>query len=108
MAVLPTMKLLQSAAVTATAVVMEVTTNARAVVGHSHASTAVLKGQCSSFEYRFEVTSCSHSKADCTEPAKPRPCFNCGEEGHTSKECTNERVEREFTGTCRVCEQTGR
>jgi len=23
----------------------------------------------------------SHSKRDCPNPAKPRPCYNCGEEG---------------------------
>ena len=49
----------------------------------------------------------SHSKQSCPEPPKPRPCFNCGEEGHSKAECTNERVEREFTGTCRICEQVG-
>jgi len=49
----------------------------------------------------------SHSKQSCPEPPKPRPCFNCGEEGHSKAECTNERVEREFTGTCRLCEQVG-
>ncbi|KAF7883458.1 uncharacterized protein EAF02_005378 [Botrytis sinoallii] len=48
-----------------------------------------------------------HSKAECTQPAKARPCYNCGEEGHTKAECTNPAVAREFTGTCRICEQSG-
>lgn len=26
---------------------------------------------------------------------------------HNKSDCTNERVEREFTGTCRICEQPG-
>ncbi|KAF7914885.1 hypothetical protein BELL_0029g00140 [Botrytis elliptica] len=48
-----------------------------------------------------------HSKVECTQPAKARPCYNCGEEGHTKAECTNPAVAREFTGTCRICEQSG-
>ena len=27
--------------------------------------------------------------------------------GHSKAECTNDRVERPFTGTCRLCEQEG-
>ncbi|KAK6602744.1 zinc knuckle [Botrytis cinerea] len=48
-----------------------------------------------------------HSKAECTQPPKARSCYNCGEEGHTKAECTNPAVAREFTGTCRICEQSG-
>lgn len=50
MAVRPTTNLLPPTTTIITVVVMEVATRARAVVGHSHATTAALKGQCSSFE----------------------------------------------------------
>ena len=56
---------------------------------------------------RLLLTLVSHSKQSCPEPPKPRPCYNCGEEGHSKAECTNERVEREFTGTCHLCEEVG-
>ncbi|TVY19700.1 Cellular nucleic acid-binding protein-like [Lachnellula arida] len=55
----------------------------------------------------FNCGQTGHSKQSCPEPPKPRPCFNCGEEGHSKAECTNERVQREFTGTCRICEEVG-
>lgn len=34
-------------------------------------------------------------------------CFNCGQVGHSKVECTNERVERPFRGTCNHCGQEG-
>ncbi|KAK3069636.1 hypothetical protein LTR53_011880 [Teratosphaeriaceae sp. CCFEE 6253] len=40
-------------------------------------------------------------------PAGSNACFNCGQDGHRSSECTNERVEREFTGDCRICSKPG-
>lgn len=47
-------------------------------------------------------TSCgdpAHFQRDCPDkPPNDGKCFNCGEEGHSKAECTNERVEREFTG----------
>ncbi|KAN0089767.1 hypothetical protein V8E51_020027 [Hyaloscypha variabilis] len=48
-----------------------------------------------------------HSRRGCPNPAKPRPCYNCGEEGHNKADCTNETIAREFTGTCRVYKQVG-
>lgn len=30
-------------------------------------------------------------------------CYNCGEVGHNKADCTNPRVEREFTGICNSC-----
>lgn len=74
------------------------------------ASTVVKKGIVSNtsvFRYFANSLSVSHSKAECAQPPKARPCYNCGEEGHTKAECTNPAVAREFTGTCRLCEQSG-
>ena len=34
-------------------------------------------------------------------------CYNCNEPGHNSADCTNPRVEREFTGECRGCGKSG-
>lgn len=34
-------------------------------------------------------------------------CFRCGEVGHNKTDCTNEAVERAFTGECRTCGEQG-
>lgn len=40
-------------------------------------------------------------------PLCPFPELICPFCSHTKTECPNERVEREFTGTCRICEEVG-
>lgn len=42
-----------------------------------------------------------------TAPSSGGGCFNCGQEGHTKADCTNERVARPFSGTCRLCQVEG-
>jgi probable ATP-dependent RNA helicase DDX4 len=45
----------------------------------------------------FNCQNEGHSSKDCTEPKKergPMKCFNCQGEGHSSKDCTEERKER--------------
>ncbi|KAL9116846.1 MAG: hypothetical protein Q9187_006624, partial [Circinaria calcarea] len=49
-----------------------------------------------------------HYAADCPEPRKQSGnCFNCDQPGHNKADCPNERVERPFTGICRVCQKEG-
>ena len=49
-----------------------------------------------------------HFARDCPDKKENSgECFNCGELGHSKADCVNPRVEREFIGTCRVCEQVG-
>ncbi|CAJ0575317.1 unnamed protein product, partial [Mesorhabditis spiculigera] len=50
-----------------------------------------------------------HRSADCTEPKKPRGCFNCGEEGHRGSDCPHPRKPREGGGSnvCFNCQQEG-
>jgi cellular nucleic acid-binding protein len=56
------------------------------------------------------LTLFSHRKTECPEPLKPRAggggggraCFNCGQEGHNSRDCTEPRVMR-----CRNCDDEG-
>lgn len=38
---------------------------------------------------------------------RPRGCFNCGEDGHRSAECTQPRKERAAGGGCYNCGQEG-
>ena len=48
-----------------------------------HASIVAKRGiQSSHLQQSVTDNFNSHSKADCPNPAKPRPCFNCGEEGY--------------------------
>lgn len=44
-----------------------------------------------------------HFARDCPEKDSSMECYNCGEMGHGKSECTNEKVDRPFTGTCNGC-----
>ena len=48
-----------------------------------------------------------HSSKDCPKPRKPRACFNCGEEGHSSRDCTKPKKQRGGNGTCFKCGESG-
>ena len=48
-----------------------------------------------------------HSSKDCPKPKKARTCFNCGEEGHTSRDCTKPKKQRGGNGTCFKCGESG-
>ncbi|CAJ0957452.1 unnamed protein product, partial [Mesorhabditis belari] len=39
-----------------------------------------------------------HRSADCTQPRKSRGCFNCGQEGHRSNDCPEPRKPRDGAG----------
>ena len=43
-----------------------------------------------------------HFSRDCPQGGGSGPCHNCGEEGHRSKECTNEKKI-----ICRNCDAEG-
>ncbi|KAJ3403085.1 hypothetical protein HDV05_008078, partial [Chytridiales sp. JEL 0842] len=44
---------------------------------------------------RLAATAEGHKSFECPEPRKARPmkCYNCGEEGHSSRDCSNPKVE---------------
>jgi cellular nucleic acid-binding protein len=52
----------------------------------------------------FNCGESGHMSKECTKPRKQRNkvCFNCGEEGHTSRECTNPSKQ-----LCRNCHKEG-
>lgn len=51
----------------------------------------------------FNCGEVGHISADCSKPAMKMACYNCGENGHKSRECPKERAPK----TCYRCNEVG-
>lgn len=84
---------------------------ARSLQSLAHATT-VSDNRAFRFQLPHSTTSFlsflySDQKEKCHPKQQLLTTRSGGEEGHSKADCTNERVEREFTGQCRLCEETG-